>query len=134
MYCKQSAFEGRFTSEEVAALLPEDGDRDYKTAAADADALIDSYLAAKYATPLNPVPPLIVHIAADIARYKLYDDAPPKEVDKRYKDAIKLLEQLRDGDISIPGATTADLAGGVAVSAPDPVMTECVQNDYMGCL
>lgn len=134
MYCKQSAFEGRFSSKELADLLPEDDGREYKAAAADADALIDSYLAARYTTPLNPVPPLILGIAADILRYKLYDEAPPKEVNARYKDAIKLLEQLRDGDITIPGATTASDAGGVQVSAEDIVMTQCVQKNYMGCL
>lgn len=133
MYCSEAAFNARFNSKETSELLPEDGDRTYPVAASDADSLIDSYLGGRYTVPFVTAPKLIVGIAGDIARYKLYDEAPPKEVAARYKDALKLLEQLRDGDIALPGSTLTE-AAGVQVSAPDLTMTECVKRDFIGCL
>lgn len=137
MYCNESAFEQRFGAKELAELLPEgegDDSRSYAAAAADADALIDGYLAARYAVPLSTVPTLIRGFAADLTRYELYDDAPPKEVTERRNLAIEQLKDIRDGKMTLPGLTAASETGGVAVSARDIAFTECVADQYMGGL
>jgi len=138
MYCNESAFEQRFGAKELAELLPDgtgDDSRSYAAAAADADSLIDGYLAARYAVPLSNVPTLIREIAADLTRYELYDDAPPKEVTARRDAAIKHLEALRDGKMDLPGITVlAASTPGVAVSARPIAFTECVADKFMGRL
>jgi phage gp36-like protein len=139
VYCDESAFEQRFGEKELAELLPDDeGDdgRAYAAAASDADSLIDSYLAARYAVPLSTVPPLILGIAADLTRHELYDDAPPKEVEARYERAIELLEQIRDGELLLPGVETLESAAGgaVAVSARAIAFDECTAHKFMGGL
>lgn len=77
-------------------------------ALADAAAEIDSYVGARYRLPFDPVPPLLGRLACDIARYRLYDDAAPEEIRRRYEDAVKLLTRIADGTVSF----------GVAVDAP----------------
>lgn len=135
MYCTQSAFAARFGSDEFEQLLPEDGDRTYAVAASDADGIVDGYLAARYAVPLSSVPSIIVGIAADLTRHRLYDEAPPKEVEARRKLALELLEQLRDGKLLLPGLTVASASSqSVAVSSRTAVFTEDVGDSFVGCL
>lgn len=123
MYCSPSAFAARFSSTELDQLLPDSDDRGYAVAAADADALIDSHLAARYAVPFATPPALIVSIAADLTRYELYEEAPTKEVTERRKLAIGLLEQLRDGTLSLPGAASVT-SPMIAVQSREQVFTE----------
>jgi phage gp36-like protein len=76
---------------------------------------IDSYLAARYALPLASVPGVLVEVCCDITRYNLCG-AEVTETDVvrlRYKDAIKTLEQIRDGKLDIgltaAGQTVSDI-------------------------
>lgn len=73
----------------------------------DANAEVDSYLAVRYPVPPDPLPTLLVRLACDIARYRLYDDAAPEEIRKRYEDATRLLARIASGDISIGPAQSA---------------------------
>jgi phage gp36-like protein len=134
MYCDQAAFSARFGSDEFDQLLPGGDDREYEAAAADADALIDAYLAARYAVPLSPVPDLILGIAADLTRHELYEEKPTEEVEARRALAMELLEQLRDGALAMPGVTVAATGVGVAVAARTQVFTEDLGGAYVGCL
>jgi phage gp36-like protein len=77
----------------------------------DADAEIDSYLGTRYALPLASTPILLVRLAADITRYRLYDDGVPATVRQRYEDCVSLLKRLSSGDVVLPGAQGLDVAG-----------------------
>jgi len=86
----------------------------FERAAGDAAAEIDGYLAGRHALPLAHVPPLLVRIAGDIVRHRLYADAAPEEVRKRYEDARRLLESIANGRVSLglpaaPGSTVGNL-------------------------
>lgn len=70
-------------------------------ALADADAEVNSYLAVRYALPLAGVPTALARVAADIARYRLYDDGVPETVRKRYEDAVALLKRMASGDVKL---------------------------------
>ena len=70
-------------------------------ALADADAEVNSYLAVRYALPLAGVPTALARIAADMARYRLYDDGVPETVRKRYEDAVALLKRMASGDVKL---------------------------------
>lgn len=134
MYCGEAEFAARFGSAELDQLLPSDGDRTYAAAADDADAIVDGYLAARYAVPLATPPGLILSIAADLTRYELYADAPTKEVEARRKLALDLLEQIRDGELLLPGASVSSSTPGIAVQSAPRVYDEVTTARYMGLL
>lgn len=93
-------------------------------ALADADAEIDTYLAAHYRLPFGaPVPPVLTRLACDLARYRLWDDQAPPEVRARYEDARRLLEALAAGRVSLGPPAGEAAAAGVQHRAPARVMT-----------
>lgn len=118
----------RFGERELAQLTDEAGGQaiDAATVAralADADAEIDGYLGARYALPLTQVPPLVLRLACDIARYRLYDDGVPATVRQRYEDAVAVLRRIADGTVTlgVGAAQTPPAAGaGVAVRTRSP--------------
>ncbi|MCM0757352.1 DUF1320 domain-containing protein [Sporomusa sphaeroides DSM 2875] len=90
-----------------------------------AQAEIDAYAAAQYPVPFALVPKIITKFAVDIALYNLFsghgfsfeEDSPDKIILQRYKDAVKFLEKLSEGAVSIGGGSAADPAtAGVAVN------------------
>ena len=90
-----------------------------------ATALIDSYIAGRYGTNLDPVPPLVVSLCLDISLYKLMSRRGDKaeEFRVRYDDAIKMLERIASGKADIPGIimdedTGTDDPAAAVVSRP----------------
>lgn len=76
----------------------------------EATSLIDGYLVMRkptaYAVPLDPVPGIVATWTRWIARYLLHKDRVNTEertdpVVRDYKDALKFLEQIRDGKFSL---------------------------------
>lgn len=110
-YARIDDMVARFGEREVAQLTNRDGldvvDADVlDEALADANAEVHGYLATRYRVPPDPVPRLLVRVACDVARYRLYDDAAPDEVRRRYEDAVRLLKSVADGGVSL-GADAA---------------------------
>lgn len=72
----------------------------------DAQAFVDSYLAARYAVPLaSPIPSIVVTATYDIALARLYRDALPDNVVARQTAAMRLLADLRSGTATLPVET-----------------------------
>ncbi|MCE9679613.1 DUF1320 domain-containing protein [Shewanella sp. AS1] len=97
----------RFGEQELIALTDRDGTAGgvvmtvLDTAIADASAIIDGYLAGRYALPLaNPLP-VLARLCCDMARYGLYDDAVSDAVAKRNDDAVRFLEKVAQGSITL---------------------------------
>lgn len=69
---------------------------------------IDAYLAGRYALPLARVPRLLTRICCDLARYRLCgaDAQETEQVRNRYKDAHRMLDQLKKGELTL-GLDTA---------------------------
>ena len=102
-------------------------------AIADADAEIDGYVGSRYTLPLPlPTPPVLVPIACDIARYRLYDDAVPEVVRQRYEDAIARLRDIAAGRLSlgVDPAPAASSQGTVVVRAPERIFSADALRDY----
>lgn len=109
-YATQADMVKRFGEREVIALT----DRSF-AGTIDADVLagaiveagteIDAHLAGRYSTPLLPVPSLLIGVACDLARYRLCGAAvvTTEEIRTRYKDAIKLLEKISEGKLTLGG-------------------------------
>lgn len=108
-------------------------------AIAKAGELIDGYLRGRYTLPLDPVSGLVTTLAADIALYRLYARRPrltvPESLADRYKNALKVLDNIQKGAITLgasgtseaPAATTV---GGPQVSAPERVFSRETLKDY----
>lgn len=102
-------------------------------ALADTDAEIDGYLMGRYTLPLNNVPKMLVSVACDIARYRLYDDRVTEQVQKRYDDAVKLLRMIGEGKISIGPNSAQDptpSTAGAQSHGDDRVFDRSTLSDY----
>lgn len=123
-YCTQENILDRIDEAALIQLTDEAGegeiDDDKVTAAiADADATIDAYCQGRYTLPLSPVPPKITQISVDIAVYNLYShsDLEMPEVRKeRNKEAVRFLEKVAAGTISLGASTPAQANTDNAVS------------------
>lgn len=92
-------------------------------ALADADAEINTYLAARYTLPLAAVPEVLVRLAADVARYHLCGDSVPDVVRQRYQDAVALLRRMATGEVQLGTSeqvATAQTGQGNAVAVRTP--------------
>lgn len=74
-------------------------------AIAEADAMIDGYLASRYALPLASVPPLLTTLSMDITMWRLHLGEPSAKVKADYDAALRSLRDIGTGAIRIPEAT-----------------------------
>ncbi|RUS64874.1 DUF1320 domain-containing protein [Pseudorhodobacter sp. E13] len=79
-------------------------------ALAEADAMIDGYLAGRYALPLTATPPFIGDLAQAIAIWKLHLSEPDPKVTRDYDHALRSLRDIASGALRIPGAAGAEPA------------------------
>jgi phage gp36-like protein len=104
-------------------------------ALADADAVIDGYLAGRYALPLASAPALLVDIAAAIAIWKLHLCTPDARVEADYKDALRRLRDIADGRLRIPGAAGVEPAvtggQGARITDRERPMTEATLKGFI---
>lgn len=119
-YCTQAQLENRYG----AALLVEISDRaDVPTGTIDADlitraitdatALIDGYLAGRYALPLATIPALVTDLAQRIAIYYAHSNVASEKIGKDYEAALRQLKDIASGLIKLD-AGGAEPAGSGA--------------------
>ena len=95
----------------------------------DATETIDGYAAARYRTPLSPVPAPVRRWCADMALYYLYAGTGkvPDAVRKAFEDALAGLKDMARGVIvfQAEGVPTvnADASGGVRLEVPGRTFT-----------
>lgn len=114
----------RFGTRELEILAPgaDPGGLDSElinAALSDAQAEIDSYISQRYRVPLSSVPEVLVGVACDLARFRLYSTNPTEEVMSRYNQRIAFLRDVSNGKAGIPvdaneqgGAFSAGFTGG----------------------
>lgn len=93
----------------------------------DTDAMIDGYLAARYALPMAETPPLVSDLALTIAIYKLHVAAPDPKIDDDYKQALRSLRDIAAGTIRLPvaGVEPGGTGGtGVRITDRERPLTE----------
>lgn len=97
----------------------------------DTDGVIDGYLAGRYNLPLAATPRLLLVIACDLVRYALYDDQVTEVIEQRYKDAIRMLEQIAKGTITLGvGLEPSPEVDGVKYCAPPKVFNAGALEGY----
>ncbi|AIJ09264.1 gp436 family protein [Edwardsiella anguillarum] len=67
----------------------------------DASALIEGYLSARYALPLSAIPRLLTQHCCAIAFYYLNDERATEQTTQRYKDALRWLNEVKNGDLQL---------------------------------
>lgn len=85
----------------------------------DANNEIDGYLSGVCNLPLVTIPPRLIKIAADIARYELYGARCTDQVRQRYTDGISFLKQVVTGTASLgldPLLQPVPNSGGVGMN------------------
>lgn len=140
-YTTSSALEARFGLDELIQVTnPTDPDAvvvnsvRVDDAIADIDAIINAKLAARYALPLTVVPLVLRNIACDLVRARLYEDRIPDRVAERERAAMKLLDEISAGKLSLgldeaqqPVPTSA---GGAQFTDGTRVFTRDSLSDY----
>jgi phage gp36-like protein len=110
-YCSEEDILQMLPQAELAELSAESGDTPDPEVVADAiakaDGEIDSYLAMRYAVPLNPVPARVKALSVDLAIYHLYSrrSVVPTVRWQKYADAIAFLKEAAAGRTRIEGAS-----------------------------
>ena len=83
-------------------------------ALADADAVINGYLAGRYVLPLAITPALIADIAAAVTLWKLHVTSPEDKIKADYDAAIKTLRDIAQGVVRVPDAAGLEPAASGA--------------------
>jgi phage gp36-like protein len=105
----------------------------------DADIVIDSFLRFQYTVPLSSVPPLVRKLSADISVFNLFSrrralaDEIPESVMMRYRDAMKMLERIQGGRVSLgiePETSTSQPAIRTSKKDNDRVFTRRLLEGY----
>lgn len=114
--------------DQVLYVADRDGDGVAETAAVDraldaASAEIDSNLSARYALPLDAVPPILREICVDLAVYRLASsrDVLTADIRQRREDAVKHLGRIGEGKAGLGLASPDDDEDGQPDS-PRPIV------------
>lgn len=116
-YCNQTDIEALVPQTRLIELTNDDPegtsvDTDILEAVqSGADGIIDGYLASRYEVPLSTVPVMIRELSKDITAYKLYQRRTleiPETISALYKNAIKLLQDISTGVVSLGVSSVPD--------------------------
>jgi len=120
----------RFREDELVQLTDDAGagvigEARIARALTSADGTIDAYLAKTYRLPLAPLPTLVVDLACEIARFKLYRDTPPARVQKGYDAALKTLSEIARGIVKLDAGEEQQEArpGALLVEGADRIFS-----------
>ncbi|HVJ53455.1 MAG TPA: phage protein Gp36 family protein [Aliidongia sp.] len=105
---------------------------------ADVTARIDGYLTDRYSLPLAQVPPALVPLACDLARYLLSTrngrTRPTEAIKERYDDALTWLGKVAEGKYGL-GLTATEQeipeTGGPQFVAERRIFTRRTLHDYV---
>jgi len=139
-YCTQADIERQLDFQTLVQLADDLGVGSVDSAVvdraiSDADATIDAYCQGRYSTPIDPVPDKVRQVSVDIAIYNLYSrrgDVVPEVRKDRYREAIRFLERVAAGQISLGAATPAPETtnNGVDMDQSDRLFTRDKMGGY----
>lgn len=101
-----------------------------------AEAEINGYVATKYALPFTEVPTIVKNWAVSIGRYYLHRYTKPEVVKTDYENAVKQLQDVAAGRITLPQASgqTPPINGGTyLISSPPPRFCDYTLRGFRDC-
>src|SRR5438046_1940789 len=109
-YCARADLVERFGADKLAQLTDETAaestdDSEIEKACDEATGLVDSYVYGRYATPLDPVPPIVRKLAVDIAARFVWKHRASEAILRDYDSALSFLRDVSMGKAQLPGAT-----------------------------
>lgn len=141
-YCTLEDIKKLVPEETIVQLTDDEGigvvNRDrVDEAIAQADAEVDSYCAVRYSVPFSTTPDIVKKCSVDMAIYNLYsrraEEIPQTRAD-RYKNAIRQLEGIAKGSISIgvdpPPPAASQGSRKPELSADDRVFSRTKLEDF----
>ncbi len=112
MYADKEDLIKRFGEREIIALAGNEAEiidnSVVETALSDAEDLINSYVSVKYALPLTTVPAALKRICCDFARYFMYKEVIPEELEKKYEQNLAFLKDIARGVVSLGDFSTGE--------------------------
>ena len=135
-YCTEQHLINRYGRDELVQLTDRNGTGEIGTdtvaeAIALADSRIDGHCRGRFALPLSPVDEIIIGIACDLTRYRLYKDKAPEEITKRHDQAIADLKSISKGTIKLSAEALETNPTDVPyVESYDRVFSETTLEDY----
>lgn len=132
MYCTYEDLKNRapeaklieLVDDEGAGVLTPQGQQRIGQAIAAAVDEINPYCMKRYPVPFNPVPGIIRNAAADIALYNLFtrrgydEESADKSILDRYKNAVRILEGISTGRITL-GQAQPPPEQGISIQSND---------------
>lgn len=100
-YANRTHLEQRYGADEILQRESVLSEGAVVQALLDADALINGYLASRYALPLSSVPQNLPQVACAIARYQLLGDAATERARDDYEDALQWLKDVSAGRVKL---------------------------------
>lgn len=128
-YCTLDDILEKIPRENLIQLTDDEGIGDISqdrvnAAITEAGTVIDGFLTSRYTMPLSSVPPLINHLAVDLAIYSIYsrrfETTMPENMKDRQANAMKLLNQIQHGVVQL-GVETPQSAPGDYKSNKTPL-------------
>lgn len=116
-YATVEAMKSKFGEQELIQLTDNEEPYQYainmtklNSAMDEANSEIDAYVGTRYALPLQVVPPFLVNIACNLARYyavtgDLTENDPIKN---RYESSIKTLTKISKGELTLGGSPAGE--------------------------
>ncbi|MCT4554633.1 MAG: DUF1320 domain-containing protein [Pelagimonas sp.] len=103
-------------------------------AIADADALIDGFLAARYALPMEGVPDPLGALSRAITLYNLHVYEPAEKIVRDYKDALAMLDKISKGQVRLDAeghAPSPSGAGRIRITETDRPFTDTKMKGFI---
>ena len=100
----------------------------------DADETIDAYLAGRYTLPLSNPARVLTAYDCDLALYRLYGRHEDDGIKRRHTDAIRFLEKVASGVISLgvsdQGKEVTDTDHEILSAAPERIFSSDTLSGY----
>jgi phage gp36-like protein len=103
-------------------------------AIADADALIDGYLAARYKLPLSTTPAIVTDLSQAIAIYKAQARVADEKIAEDYRTALKTLRDIANGLVKLDVDGVEPAASGaseVRTNNPERPLSAATMKGYI---
>lgn len=84
----------------------------------DASDFLDNYMRLRYVVPLLSPPRTVTEIVVRIARYMLHNQAAPREIETRYREAVGWCEAIAAGTMVLDVPEAEQIAAGAPMVAP----------------